>query len=165
MALVVCVSCACHVRIGETVCPHCGVDLAVPGAARTPRRRSVEVRRVIVAGALAGLSTSACGGHIAGETTGTSVATEQDIIGTCTAPGQCDGTETAVLELADLPSSCTCGPLGVCTNSWCVSRVSCLPEEYLDKNGDCQTIYWFGGAVSSSPPSTHSCYGCPPPIG
>jgi hypothetical protein len=151
--LVVCRSCRCHVRVSEAACPHCGVDLAAPGATVEPRRRSLEVRRVVFATALASLSTASCGGKVL-ETNGTtSAASERDILGECMQPSGGSASCSKV-------PGCACGPAGTCENGACIVK-TCGPDQYLDSSGKCDSIYWFAGQL----PSTHSCYGAPPFLG
>jgi hypothetical protein len=162
--LVVCRSCRCHVRVSEAACPHCGVDLVAAGATVKPRRRSFEVRRVVFATALAGLSTASCGGRVAADTGG---ATEGDILGTCTQP---TGGAASCLD------SCACGPAGFCglldqNCQWSTRNLdscahacfakTCGPDQYLDSSGNCDSLSWFTGHV----PSGHTCYGAPPFLG
>jgi hypothetical protein len=145
--LVICRSCGCHVRVGDVACPHCGVDLAAAGATVKPRRRSFEIRRVVFATALASLSTASCGGKGT-----TSAASERDVLGECM---QSSGGSA----LCGRVPGCVCGPAGTCTNGGCAAK-SCGPDQYLDSSGNCDSIYWFAGQVS-----THSCYGAPPFLG
>src|SRR5271170_5947627 len=85
---VICQSCDCHVRLAERKCPHCGADVGTCGGAREPRRRSVEVRRVFLATALAGMGAVSCGGKESGASNALPAeATEADIQGACFVDG------------------------------------------------------------------------------
>jgi hypothetical protein len=156
--LVICRSCGCHVRVGEAVCPHCGVDLVAVGATVEPRRRSFEVRRVVFATALASLSTASCGGKAVDSNGTASAASEQDILGACMHSG---GTSVRCAEVLPPPNAtCRCGPAGTCQNGACIAN-TCGPDQYLDSSGSCDSIpYWFLPSTS-----THGCYGAPPFLG
>jgi hypothetical protein len=157
--LFICCSCRCHVRVSEAACPHCGADLAVDGAKRAPKRRSIEFRRVVYATtALASLSAVSCGGHLTGEGTGsTSAASQRDIMGPCL---QQDGAVASCASPATGVPECQCGPAGFCNNGTCTA-ITCGDGLYLDKSGNCDDIYWFTGNL----PSTGGCYGAPPFLG
>ena len=158
---IICCACGCHVRAGESRCPHCEAALDARSATRKPERRSIEVRRVIVASALAGLSTTSCGGRGGDET----IATTQtkattlppgDAVGCVLADGglaQCDLSSPAPECQCPLPTACD--QTNTCT------LITCPPETYLDGSGNCLSIYWFTGKV----PSSGSCYGSPPYLG
>jgi hypothetical protein len=165
---VICLACHCHVRSGERACPHCRADLTATGATRTPRRRAVQMRRLLFATAVAGLGTTSCGGRIYGDasateqpapgaTFGPSTAAEREIAGECL---HGDGTLGHCGPLSPALADCTCGPAGDCIDDLCVTR-SCESGEYLDEAGVCTGIDWFGSEV----PSSNSCYGCPPYLG
>lgn len=157
--LFICRSCRCHVRVGEAACPHCGADLAAAGAKRAPRRRSIEIRRVVYAtAAVASLSAASCGGRVAADGTGsTSAAVERDILGPCM---QQDGALASCTWPATGVPLCECGPAGTCQNGICVA-ITCDNDHYLDSSGHCDEIYWFAGHL----PSTSGCYGAPPFLG
>jgi hypothetical protein len=144
-ALVTCPVCECHVRSNETVCPHCAAALALPEARRTAVAGWSDARRLLAVAALAGLGT-ACGGAVADPST--QAASESDIMGTCATGGQSASCRTR---------SCTCGPAGSCTPQGC-SPVFCGDGEYLNKDGECVSIYWFQDRM----PTSGACYGCPP---
>jgi hypothetical protein len=149
--LVTCQACECHVRSNETVCPHCAADLALPMARRTGaagwRDARRDARRLLAAAALAGVGT-ACGGAVA-DPSATQAASESDIMGTCATGGQSASCNVR---------GCTCGPAGSCTSNGCIP-ISCEDKEYLNKDGECVSIYWFEGRM----PTSSACYGCPPP--
>jgi hypothetical protein len=165
---VICQACRCHVRSGERVCPHCRADLASPSASRSPRRRAVEIRRVLFATAVAGLGTVSCGGRVygnasateqpaAGISPGASSTVEREVAGGCLLS---DGTLAHCGPPYPASPDCSCGPAGECMNDLCVTR-SCATDQYLDDAGNCSSVDWFGPV----PSSTHSCYGCPPYLG
>jgi hypothetical protein len=149
MSLAVCVSCNCHVRASERVCPHCAADLTVAHSVRSPERRgrAIEVRRVLVATALAGLGLVGCGGRVLNE----------DVQGSCAQPAD---------PGARCGSTCACGTGGVCQSGQCVS-CDCSASEHCDYSGKCQlsgSPYWFVGQTPN-PVSGHPCYGSPPFLG
>jgi hypothetical protein len=161
---VICQSCDCHVRIAERKCPHCGADVAACGGVRAPRRRSVEVRRVFLATALAGMGAASCGGREIGAGSNLPAeATEADIQGGCFVDGS-----YLFGACGSATGSCACGAAGFCAMGQCQQK-SCTATEYVDSAGNCV-------ALPSCPadqtldgntcvPSTHTCYGAPPLIG
>jgi hypothetical protein len=153
--LVMCTACGCHVRVGDVVCPHCANDLSAPSGTRRPERRGIRLQRVLLATAMAGLGSTACGGRTPGEHT--NAASERDIWGACMAP------DARVTSCSDLPAEgCQCGPAGACSgaNGVCYA-LTCTPDEYLTSSGEC--LLTDGGLP---PIPTHShCYGSPPLLG
>jgi hypothetical protein len=165
--LVICLSCRCHVRIGETACPHCGANLTESGAKRAPIRRSFEIRRVFYAtAALAGLGAASCGGRISGEDTGSaSAASRLDIMGGCMLQdGAVSPCALPTMGTPGLwhrpPDACQCGPAGTCSAGACVA-IDCGDGYYVDSSGQCHAVYWFAGNL----PNTGGCYGAPPFLG
>ncbi len=150
----VCRACDCHVRPGEGRCPHCGADLAVAGGgARSPRRGSLQVRRVFFATALAGIGVASCGGRVFGDSGATEVAGEAQI------KGGCFGLNGSAGTCGYTSDTCQCGVAGECNNGACTPK-SCETGEYLNSSGECDSIYWFEPL-----PSSQSCYGSPPLLG
>jgi hypothetical protein len=161
-AMIICSACKCHVRVGEPECAHCGAVLTVRGAARTPDRRRIVVRRVFYATAFAGLGVTGCGGR----------ALNEDVQGTCaptpasTVGGSIHESTTSIPSSPTLScaatsasTSCSCGTGGTCTNGQCVS-CGCTQDEVCDGTGACQPYVdtWYAGKL----PSTGQCYGAPP---
>jgi hypothetical protein len=117
-----------------------------------------------VATAIAGLGAVGSGGCLFGDSTGSSVASEKDIKGSCAAAAP-DGGAVQCASGNQFPVvGCLCGPGGVCDTSVgaCVAS-GCRSGAYLDSSGTCRSVYWFDGHLPSS--STHSCYGSPPFLG
>lgn len=160
--LVICTACGCHVRIGDGVCAHCADDLSASGATRRPERRSIRLQRVLLATAMAGLGSTACGGHTLGENEGgvnglevvtkTNAATERDIWGACMQP------DARVTTCYAQPPGCQCGPAGECAGGGVCNARECTSDQYLTSSGEC--LLQDGGVPV--PPSHHSCYGSPP---
>jgi len=148
--MVVCTACKCHVHRADAACAHCGADLTLPGAARKPERRRVEIRRVFYATALAGLGVTGCGGRVPNE----------DIQGTCASlNATTQGAPSFSCNSATGTLACGCGTGGMCDNGKCVS-CGCAQDETCNA-GVCEPSppsYWFEGQLWSS----HSCYGAPP---
>jgi hypothetical protein len=174
---VVCCACRCHVRTGELRCPHCDSELAASDATRRPRRRTLEVRRVVVASALVGLATTSCGGRADGEGTGTGTMTASVIPrapSVCVladgGPAECDPGSAAPVCQCDAYSYCdTNGAYNTCIQVSWPPPTKCPAGTYLDPTvpnptipANCVSVYWFSGDVPQ--PSDHSCYGAPPPL-
>jgi hypothetical protein len=150
------------VRAGEGRCPHCDARFAGGSATRRPRRQSIQVGRVIVASALAGLSTASCGGRVGDESVGTT-ETRATTLAQPDAGGDCvlaDG-GSAQCDLESSEPACQCALPTACDWTHTCVPIQCGSGEYLDGNGSCQNIYWFTGKV----PSSGSCYGAPPYLG
>jgi hypothetical protein len=134
-SLVVCSSCSCHVRSSETVCPHCGADLATESAIRSPRRTWLEIGRTVFVVAMAGVGTVSCGNN-----------RDPQVWGSCLDYDNC-------LNAAVGPghSACNCGAV-----AWCDGRgecVACRCDAGVQNN--CTLDYSTGRCY-------HQCYGAPP---
>jgi hypothetical protein len=160
---VICQSCDCHVRAAERMCPHCGADVLTSGGTRSPRQRSVEVRRVLLCTAL-GIGAAACGGQVNTTQNLPAEATQEDVEGACLADGS-----FGYGMCGTWAGACTCGPAGECDMGQCTWKQCDPATEYLDGAGDCVLN-------PSCPPNetnegnkcvpyTHTCYGGPPLLG
>ncbi len=163
-AMIICSACNCHVRMGEPECAHCGAGLTSQGAARTPDRRRVVVRRVFYATALAGLGVTGCGGHVLNDDVqGTCAATPTTAtVGASIRAAQTSGPSSSlVCDSMSAATTCLCGTGALCQDGKCVS-CGCSQDEYCDNTGACQPdtppSYWFNGQF----PSSNNCYGAPP---
>jgi hypothetical protein len=152
------------VRAAEGRCPHCDARLAGGSATRRPQRRSFQVGRVIVASALAGLSTASCGGRAGDESVGTA-ETKATTLARPDAGGGggcvlADG-GSAQCDLDSNEPACQCALPTACDWTHTCVPITCGSDEYLDSQGNCLSTYWFTGKV----PSSGSCYGAPPYLG
>jgi hypothetical protein len=150
-SFVICSSCGCHVRAHDETCLACGTPLRAAGAVRAPLRKRIEVRRVLLVGAIAGVGVAtACGGKVFNE----------DV------QGSCAGASGGVALSCDYNGNCACGTGGQCDKGHCVS-CGCEANQYCDGSGQCQSDgsgndYWFHHGNLGG---THSCYGSPPFLG
>jgi hypothetical protein len=153
-ALIPCLLCHCHVRVGERACPHCGAAFLSTAVAQAPLLDSPRARRVALAAAIAGMAAG-CGGEVVGQDgTTVSMASQADIAGNCASGGDC-------LKFTQ-PGGCLCGPAGQCNSASnsppaCVA-LDCGSGYIVSSTGQCVAIHWYEGKV----PTSGGCYGSPP---
>src|SRR5215470_3153482 len=131
-SLVICASCRCHVHAGERWCPHCDADLAAEGGLYLVQRRRIEIHRMVLAVAVAGLGPVACG------------SSTPDV----TVQGSC-----AEVVSPSCLHNCDCGSRGQCNaHGQCVSCGCAASTPWEEAHQYCDA----GGC------STRPCYGAPP---